>query len=72
MIFCIVREIDHIRWIILCNDEDVAEEGLMSALEIFNTCIFRFFAEFWWNGIFEVREGFIGFGVAPSVIFERL
>ena len=34
-----VSEIDHFRWIILSDDGDVAEEGLMSALEIFDTCM---------------------------------
>ena len=63
VIFCFVREIDHFCWVILFDDGDVAEEGFVGALEIFDTCLFRFLAEFWGNGVFEVREGFSLFWV---------
>ena len=43
----------------LSDDWSVAEERFMDAVEIFDTLIFAFCADFGGIGVFEVREGFI-------------
>ena len=55
-IFCIVREIDHFCWVILGDDRNVADEGIMGALELFDGCNIQFVGDFVWGGILEVGK----------------